>query len=336
MRIKPVIFFTLLLLFSIFLNLSIGSTYIDLQTLWDTLCGVSDNGTASIVIIQYRIPKTLTAILTGVAMSVSGLIMQTVFRNPLADPYILGISSGAGFGVALTTLGASSLGIFGFLENFAVITSALIGAAAVLLLLVLISLRVKDIMTILILGMLFGTSISAIIGVMQYFSPESALKAYVIWTMGSLGAVTHDRIIWLTTTVALGFMIILLNTKQLNMMLTGENYALTSGMNITAFRLSIFSATCLMTGGITAFCGPIGFIGIMIPHLARIVSKTTDHKVLIINSSLLGASVMLIADTIAQLPGSTGVLPINSVTALLGIPVVIWIVLKNHKMNTTF
>ena len=333
MQKKHISLLLIFLIISILLNLTVGSTTVDLRTLWETVLGVSNNDSVSIAIIHYRLPKTITAVLAGIALSISGLIMQTVFRNPLAGPYVLGVSSGAGLGVALAMLGSTALGITGFFSNLTIVISALIGSGLVLFVLLAVSLRIKDIMTILILGILFGSAISAIIGVMQYFSPENALKAYVIWTMGSLGTVDTVQIIWLFVVVSIGFIITLFSSKQLNIMLIGENYAQTSGMNIKMFRILIFSATCFMAGGVTAFCGPIGFIGIIVPHLSRMISKTTDHKTLITYCSLLGASILLIADTIAQMPGTTGVLPVNTVTALTGIPVVIWIIFRNYRVS---
>jgi iron complex transport system permease protein len=336
MRIRQVVLLVILLVFSILLNIVVGSTTVDLQTLWNTVSGVSNNDAVSIAIMQYRIPKTLTAILTGIALSVSGLIMQTVFRNPLADPYVLGVSSGAGLGVALAILGSSALGLSGFFGNLAVVTVALTGAAFVLVALFAVSLRIKDIMTILILGILFSSAIYAIIGVMQFFSSEYTLKAYVIWTMGSLGTVDAEQLVWLSVVVTAGFILAFFSSKHLNLMLIGEKNAQTSGMNIKLFRICVFSAACLMAGGATAFCGPIGFIGIIVPHISRMFAKTTDHKTLILYCSILGATIMLIADTIAQMPGKTGILPINSVTALTGIPVIIWIIFKNYRINSMF
>jgi len=314
----------------------VGSTTVDLHTLWNTVSGFSNNDAVSIAIMQYRIPKTLTAILVGVALSVSGLIMQTVFRNPLADPYVLGVSSGAGLGVALAILGTGALGLSGFFGSLAIVTVALTGSALVLIALLAISLRIRDIMTILILGILFSSAIYAIIVVMQFFSTENSLKAYVIWTMGSLGTVDFEQLVWLVVVVLAGFILAFFSSKHLNMMLIGEKYAQTSGMNIKLFRITVFSATCLMAGGATAFCGPIGFIGIIVPHISRMFAKTTNHKTLIIYCSLLGAIIMLISDTIAQMPGTTGTLPINSITALTGIPFIIWIIFKNHRVNSMF
>ncbi len=337
-RIKTIILF-LLLIVAFVLNLSNGSSSIG----FDKLCRVLFSGNADnivyITLFEYRLPKALTAILVGISLSVSGLIMQTVFRNPLAGPYVLGVSSGASLGVALVMLGAGSLGLataINQMGNITVIVSAVAGALAVLMVLLAVSFRIKDIMTVLILGILFSSGISAFIGILQYFSPETMLKAYVVWTMGSLGTVDTHQLIWLSFSVFVGVFLSLISSKQLDMMLLGENYARTSGLNILRFRILVFTATGLLAGSVTAYCGPIGFIGIMVPHLARLLTHSTNHRILIFYSSIIGAILMLLADTLSQMPGHTGVLPINSVTAFLGIPVVIWIVLKNHKFSSSF
>ncbi|MDD4746600.1 MAG: iron ABC transporter permease [Salinivirgaceae bacterium] len=328
-----------LLVLAFIINLSVGSSTTSFDDIWQSIIGFQQNDQISIALFQYRFPKALTAILAGVALSVSGLIMQTVFRNPLAGPFVLGVSSGAGLGVAIVMMGMGAFGSSMLLSstgNLAIIIAALVGSGVVLSILLIVSFRIKDIMTILILGILFSSSISAIIGIMQFFSPESMLKAFVIWTMGSLGSVDMDKIIWLAASVFIGITLSILNSKHLNIMMLGENYARTSGMNIMLFRIMIFTATSFLAGGVTAFCGPIGFIGIMVPHIARMITKTTDHKTLIIYASIIGAIIMLVADTVSQMPGQTGVLPINSVTALMGIPVVIWIILKNQKLSSIF
>ncbi|MGI6478387.1 MAG: FecCD family ABC transporter permease [Salinivirgaceae bacterium] len=337
-RIKTIILF-LLLVATFVLNLSVGSSNIGFSKIWQAIFSGDTQDIVYITLFQYRLPKALTAILVGIALSVSGLIMQTVFRNPLAGPYILGVSSGASLGVALVMLGAGSFGLASAvnqLGNGTIIISAVAGAMAVLMLLLVVSFRIRDIMTVLILGILFSSGISAFIGIMQYFSPDSMLKAYVIWTMGSLGAVDMQQLVWLAVSVFAGVLLSLLSSKQLNVMLLGEDYARTSGMNILRFRVLVFTATGLLAGSVTAYCGPIGFIGIMVPHLARLLTKTTNHQTLIFYSSIIGAILMLLSDTVSQMPGYTGVLPINSVTAFLGIPVVIWIVLKNHKFSSSF
>jgi len=222
------------------------------------------------------------------------------------------------------------------ISNWTIIIAALLGSGMLLLLLLLVSTRVKDIMTILILGILFSSSVSALVSILQYFSPEGALKSYVIWTMGNLGNVTGAQLQILWMAVGAGVLIALLNGKGLNIMLLGEHYAQTTGVNIFIFRLLVFLATSLLAGSVTAFCGPIGFIGIAVPHMVRLVFKTTNHFILIPGTLLAGAAIMLLSDIFAHLPGSDRILPINSITALLGIPIVVWIIFRNRHLSQVF
>ena len=289
------------------------------------------------ILREFRLPRGITAVLAGMALSVSGLQMQTIFRNPLAGPYVLGISSGASLGVAILVLGVwpALSGVFPHVPgNWAVLLAAGLGAAAVLFLILLVSARVNDIMTILILGLLFGGAVSAVVNILQYFSDEYSLRTFVLWNMGSLSGVTKAQLGVLAPAIIGGLLIALLTGKVLNALLLGETYAKTIGVNIPLSRFFIFLSTSILAGGITAFCGPIGFIGIAVPHLARMIFKTSNHHFLMPASMLLGAIVMLISDMICQLPGTDIVLPVNSVTALLGIPVVIWVLLKNIRISS--
>jgi iron complex transport system permease protein len=289
-----------------------------------------------IIVLKFRIPKAITALLVGISLALSGLQMQTVFRNPMAGPDVLGISSGASLGVAFVVLGFSSNitpGTLTGLGNWILVAAAWAGAGMVMLLIMLISSRIKEIMTILILGIMLSSGISAIVTIMQYFSNETMLKSYVIWTMGSLGNLTSGQLNVLLISVAAGVLLSLISLKMLNALLLGENYAASIGLNVKLSRVVIFSCTSILTGSVTAFCGPIGFIGIAVPHIARIIFKTSDHKVLIPGTFLAGGIVMLASDIISQLPGSESVIPINSVTSLIGIPVVIWIILRNRNYS---
>ena len=291
------------------------------------------------IILKFRLPKAITALTVGIALSLSGLQMQTVFRNPLAGPDILGISSGASLGVAFVILGFSgsiSPDSLKGLGNWILVAAAWIGAGAVMILVMFISSRVKDIMTILILGIMLSSGISAIVTIMQYFSNETMLKAYVIWTMGSLGNLTTSQLNVLFISVTVGAALSLISAKMLNAMSLGENYARSIGLNVKFSRVLIFSCTSILAGSVTAFCGPIGFIGIAVPHIARILLKTSDHKILIPGTILTGGAVMLASDMISQLPGSESVLPVNSVTSLIGVPVVIWVILRNRKYSGLF
>ena len=292
-----------------------------------------------VIIRDIRLPRALTALLAGTGLSVSGLLMQTVFRNPLAGPYVLGISAGASLGVAAVVMGFSFINDSAGLSipgNWSMVIAAWTGSGLVLMLILLVSFRVRDIMTILILGIMFGSATGALVNVMQYFSTESMLKSFMIWTMGSLGGVTSSQLRIMVPAVAGGLLLSLASIKLLNAMLLGENYARSLGMNITMARIMVFFSTSLLAGTITAFCGPIAFIGIAVPHLSRMLFRNADHSVLMPATILTGGIVMLGSDIIAQLPGLESSLPINSVTALLGIPVVIWIVIRNQKLTGIF
>jgi iron complex transport system permease protein len=334
---RKLIFVILLLLVICFLILDIFFGSVSIKPSEVIKAIFTDTGSNfEIIILKFRIPKAITALLVGISLSLSGLQMQTIFRNPLAGPDVLGISSGAGLGVAFVVLGFSSNlspGSITGLGNWILVAASWAGAGTVMLLIMLLSSRIKEIMTILILGIMLSSGISAVITIMQYFSNETMLKAYVIWTMGSLGNLTSGQLNVLLISVAAGVLLSLISIKMLNALLLGENYAASIGLNVKLSRVVIFACTSILTGSVTAFCGPIGFIGIAVPHIARIIFNTSDHKVLIPGTILTGGAVMLVSDIISQLPGSESVIPVNSVTALLGIPVVIWIILRNRKYS---
>jgi iron complex transport system permease protein len=330
------LFFLVVILFC--LDILLGSVSFKPADVINALLGSSDKGLETII-FKFRIPKALTALMVGIALSLSGLQMQTVFRNPMAGPYVLGISSGASLGVAFVILGFSahlSPGSIHGLGNWALVAASWLGAGAVMILIMFISVRVRDIMTVLILGIMLSSGISAIVSIMQYFSNETMLKAYVIWTMGSLGNLTTQQLQVLMISVSAGVILTLISVKMLNALLLGENYAASIGLNVRLARLMIFAGTSILAGSVTAFCGPIGFIGIAVPHIARIIFRTSDHKILIPATIILGGSVMILSDIISQLPGSDNVLPVNSVTSLVGIPVVIWVILRNRKYSGAF
>jgi iron complex transport system permease protein len=334
------LFAGLLLLLIIFLSLDVffGSVSIDPSQVMKALFTHTGSNFETII-LKFRLPKAITALTVGIALSLSGLQMQTIFRNPMAGPDVLGISSGASLGVAFVILGFSSNlspeNISG-LGNWILVAASWAGAGAVMFLIMIISARVKDIMTILILGIMLSAGISAIVTIMQYFSNESMLKAYIIWTMGSLGNLTESQLSVLLISVSAGLILSLVSIKMMNALLIGENYARSIGLNIKLARFLIFTCTSILAGSVTAFCGPIGFIGIAVPHLARIVFKTSDNKILVPGTILIGGSMMLLSDIISQLPGSESVLPVNSVTSLIGIPIVIWIILRNRKYSGVF
>lgn len=335
-----VITLLILLSFILFLiNIRVGSVDIPLKEFLTTLFSMNTNSVWYTTIFEFRLPKAIVAVLAGAALSVSGLQMQTLFRNPLAGPYILGISAGAGLGVALLVMGLSgvmAVSIAGFLGQWAIAAAAWVGAAFLLMIVMVISVKIRDIMTILVFGIMFGSAASALVSIIQYFSDETALKSFVIWTLGSLGGVTKTQMGVFVPGILAGLIIALILPKKLNALLLGENYARTMGLNIQTTRVMIFISTSLLAGTVTAFCGPIGFIGIAVPHICRMLLHTANHHILLPVSMLLGANVMLLSDIISQLPGHSNILPINSITALIGIPVVIWIVVKNQKLSSVF
>lgn len=327
MRIKFLFIFlsiATLLLFS--LDLAVGSTSIPLPQVWSALTGGDCPPAVARIVVNIRLIKAIVALLAGAAVSVSGLQMQTLFRNPLAGPYVLGISSGASLGVALFLLGAPLFGLSASMSSLGIAGAAWIGSAAVLLIVGALASRIKDIMVILILGMMFSSGISAVVQILQYLSRDESLKAFVIWTMGSLGDVTISQLWILLPAVAAGLLLAVVTIKPLNLLLFGEEYARTMGLHVKRSRTLLFLSTTLLAGTVTAFCGPIGFIGLAMPHVTRMLCRTSDHRVLVPGTIITGAAVLLLCDIVSKLL----TLPINSITALLGIPVVILVVLRTR------
>ncbi len=307
-----------------FLDIAVGSTSIPLPQIWAALTGGDCPPSIARIVINIRLIKAVVALLAGAAVSVSGLQMQTLFRNPLAGPYVLGISSGASLGVALFLLGAPLLGFSPALSSLGIAGAAWIGSAAVLLIVAAVASRIKDIMVILILGMMFSSGISAVVQILQYLSRDESLKSFVIWTMGSLGDVTVSQLYIMVPAVVAGIVLAIITIKPLNLLLFGEEYARTMGLDIKRSRSLLFLSTTLLAGTVTAFCGPIGFIGLAMPHVTRMMFRTSGHRVLVPATLLSGSAVLLICDIISKLL----TLPINSITALLGIPIVILVVLR--------
>ena len=329
------IYFILVLILtgSFFAVLLTGNVRIPLRHILEILfTGQSSTEEWVTIVREVRLPKAITAVLAGMALSISGLQMQTVFRNPLAGPYVLGISAGASLGVAFMMMGMGLTAgyVTGAVGNWMIVLAAFMGALAVLFLIFSVSLRIRDVMTILILGIMFGTVISSLISVLQYFSNENMLKSFTVWTMGSLHGVTVSQLKVLAPCVLCGLLVSLFTVKALNAMLLGENYARSLGVNILASRLLIFFSTGILAGSVTAFCGPIGFVGIAVPHICRMLFRTADQRILLAGSILTGAIVMLVSDLISLLPGGGTVLPVNSVTAFIGIPIIIWIIVRNQ------
>lgn len=325
--------FTALALLTVVLftaDLLIGSVAVAPADIWAALTGGDCDPAIRDIILRIRLLKAVTALLAGAALAASGLQMQTLFRNPLAGPYVLGISSGAGLGVALFLLGAPLLGVsaHSFVQSLGIAGAAWLGAALVLLVVMAVSRRIKDIMVILILGMMFGSGISSVVEILQYLSSEAALKSFVIWTMGSLGDVTGGNLALMLPVIAAGLVLSIAAIKPLNLLLLGENYARTMGLNVQRTRTLLFLSTVLLAGTVTAFCGPVGFIGLAVPHLARMLFASADHRILMPGSMLAGAALLLVCDLISK----TLALPINTVTALMGIPVVIIVVVRNRNL----
>ncbi len=325
---------TAILILFILLDLLLGSVTIPLHSFISFISGdkIADP-VAEQILINFRLPKTVTAILAGSALAVSGLQMQTIFRNPLAGPYVLGISSGASLGVAVVVLGLSAFTLPLWLSQLSIVTAALLGSMLVLTLILIVSIRIRDIMTILIMGMMFGSAASAVVSILQYFSNESMLRSFVIWTMGSLGSVTGLQIWYFAALAIFGLIIALLLVRPLNVISLGENYARNLGVKVGFVRFLVFVSTSLLAGATTAFCGPIGFIGIAVPHIVRMIFRTSNHTVLVPATILMGAIVLLICDIISQFPGMSFTLPINSIAALMGIPIVIYVVIKNKRFS---
>ena len=318
MRSRSVLLFTALAALTLFLfllDLAVGAVAVPLGDVWAALTGGDCPRATAKIILNIRLIKAVVALLAGAALSVSGLQMQTLFRNPLAGPYVLGISSGASLGVALVVLAGvgSSIGIAG---------AAWLGAAAV-------GHRIKDIMVILILGMMFSSGIGAVVQILQYVANDESLKMFVIWTMGSLGDVTFNQLAVLIPSIIAGLLLAVITIKPLNLLLFGEEYAVTMGLNVRRSRGLLFLSTTLLAGTVTAFCGPIGFIGLAMPHVTRMLFRNRDHRVLVPGTVLSGASVLLLCDLVSKL----FTLPINAITALLGIPIVVWVVLRNKSVT---
>ncbi|WP_127141620.1 FecCD family ABC transporter permease [Flagellimonas marinaquae] len=326
----------LALLCSLLLNISSGSVSIPFSDVLSLLGGTTPEiASWGYIVWEYRVPKAFTSIFVGAGLSLSGLLMQTLFRNPLAGPFVLGISSGASLGAALLLMGTSLLAgytAFGFLGDVTLAIAASIGSFLVLLVVMVVAQRVKDTMALLIIGLMFGSITSAIVSVLAYFSSAENLQRFIFWSFGSVGNLSINQLLLLGGIVLLGVLLSITSIKSLNAFLLGEHYAQSLGVSLKKSRLIIIIATGVLAGGITAFAGPIAFVGLAVPHLTRQIFDTMEHKVLIPAVMLYGAILMLLCDTLAQLPNSASVLPINAITSLVGAPVVIWLLVRKRKM----
>lgn len=326
---------TLALLLCFLANLALGSVHIPVIDIITTLTGGTPAKTSwEYIIIDYRLPKAITAVISGSALAVSGLLMQTLFRNPLAGPFVLGVSSGASFGVAILILASSALGIsFGAVSgNWALTIAASIGSFLVLLMVITAASRVKDTMALLIIGLMVGSLTAAVVSVLAYFSKAEELQRYIFWSFGSLGNLSWEALLILICCFIIGIGLAIGSLKALNALLLGDAYAKTLGVPIKSSRLLIILATSLLAGSVTAFAGPIAFIGLAIPHLVRQLIPSSNHRVLLPAVMLGGAILLLVCDIVASVPYSEYTLPINAITALVGAPVVIWLLVRKKKL----
>lgn len=316
------------------LNLFVGSVQIPLEELLAVLSG-KEGGTSSVIVREYRLPQAITALLAGAALSVSGLLMQTLFRNPLADPSMLGISSGSSLGVALVILfsgliGSNALSSMGLLSNIGITLAAFIGAFSVLTLILGFSSRLKNMTTLIIVGLMISYIAGSLTDMMKYFSMKEDVHAFVIWGMGSFSSVGSSKLLFFSITIAIGLISSIFLVKNLNIMILGEHYAENLGINTKRNNFVVIVISGYLTAVVTAFCGPIAFLGLAIPHLARFIFRTSDHRMLLPAVILIGMVMSLFCNLIARLPGFEGNLPINAVTALIGAPIVIWVILKRR------
>ena len=319
------------------INISLGSVYIPIEEILKSLLGgETAKESWNYIILNYRLPKSFTAILVGSGLSISGLLMQTLFRNPLAGPFVLGISSGASLGVAILILGISifggSLATLAF-SNIGLALAASLGAFMVLSAVMLVARKLKNTMSILIIGLMFGSLTGAVISVLSYFSNADQLQQFIFWSFGNLGNLSWQELGLFFGVYILAVLLVIVIIKPLNSLLLGENYAQSLGINLKRTRNFTLIATGLLTGIITAFSGPIAFVGLAVPHITKLVFTTSNHKTLVPAVAIIGAMVMLLSDTVAQIPNSEYTLPINAITSIFGAPVVIWLLVRKRKIH---
>lgn len=334
------ILFSLLALLAIALfvcDIALGSVSIPVPEVFKSLLGgTASKNTWEYIIINYRLPKAITAVLTGMGLSISGLLMQTLFRNPLAGPYVLGLSSGSSLGVAIVILGAAWLpGIVGsfLISSYGIILASCAGSFIVLIAVLVVSQRLRDTAAILIVGLMFGSFTNAFVGVLTYFSTAEQLQKFTFWSLGNLGNLSWPSVAILAICVLIGLVLAIVSIKPLDALLLGENYAKSLGLNYNKTKLLIIFATSLLAGSITAFAGPIAFIGLAVPHIAKLLFQTSNHFILFWGTLLFGGIIMLLCDMFSQLPGTAVTLPINAITSIIGAPVVIWLLLRKQKMT---
>jgi len=332
----PFLFLFLLLCLCFLLNIGLGSVDIPLSEIFNSIFGAeSQEGNTAYIVRNYRLPKAFTAILVGSGLSLSGLLMQTLFRNPLAGPFVLGISSGASLGAAILLMGGALVGGAAatyFSGDVALTIAASLGSFLVLAVVVYVASKVRDTLALLIIGLMFGSLTAALVSILSYFADSEELQRFIFWTFGSVGNLSWSQVGILSICVMIGVLISIGLIKTLNSFLLGEQYAISLGVSIARSRFWIIIATGILAGAVTAFAGPIAFIGLAVPHLCRQLFSSTDHRVLLPAVLLYGPILLLLCDTVAQMPSSAYVLPINAITSLVGAPIVIWLLVRKRKM----
>jgi len=338
-----VVLLIVILVVAFILSLTLGSVRIPPEQVLRILTGGEpDKASWTDVIFKFRLPKAVTAMLVGAALSVAGLQMQTLFRNPLADPFILGVSSGASLGVALVVLGTGAGSTLSFITglnafgDLSLAIAASLGSGLVLGAVLIVSRRVQNTLTLLILGLMFGYLTNAIVSLLIYFSQPERVQAFSLWAAGSFGGVTWNQMRVFSPVILSGLLISYVMIKPLNALLLGDEYARSLGLNVRRARFWIILSASLLAGVSTAFCGPIWFVGVAVPHVARSLLNTADHRSLLPASMLMGASFALVADVIAQSPGSQYVLPLNVVMSLFGVPIILWVILRQKQLRQSF
>lgn len=343
LRTWVVVLLIVILVVAFILSLTLGSVRIPPEQVLRILTGGEpDKASWTDVIFKFRLPKAVTAMLVGAALSVAGLQMQTLFRNPLADPFILGVSSGASLGVALVVLGTGAGSTLSFITglsafgDLSLAIAASLGSGLVLGAVLIVSRRVQNTLTLLILGLMFGYLTNAIVSLLIYFSQPERVQAFSLWAAGSFGGVTWNQMRVFSPVILSGLLISYVMIKPLNALLLGDEYARSLGLNVRRARFWIILSASLLAGVSTAFCGPVWFVGVAVPHVARSLLNTADHRSLLPASMLMGASFALVADVIAQSPGSQYVLPLNVVMSLFGVPIILWVILRQKQLRQSF
>jgi iron complex transport system permease protein len=331
--IVSILLVSLLLLFLI--NISQGQISIPFKDVFKSLTGSqASRQTWEYIIFNYRLPKAITAVLAGIGLSISGLLMQTLFRNPLAGPYVLGLSSGSSLAVAFVIMGASFLPTAisnYFISPYSIMIASCIGSLLVLLTVLFVSKKMRDTTAVLIVGLMFSSFAGAIVSVLTYFSSAQELQKFTFWSMGSLGNLSWTQIVILFVAVLFGLLLSIIKIKPLDALLLGENYAKSMGVNYSNTKLTIIVATSILAGSITAFAGPIAFVGLAVPHITKLVFQTSKHYILFFGTILFGGIIMLFCDIASQIPGTNIILPINAITSIVGAPVVIWLLVRKKS-----